>query len=253
MPNGVQWVEWQEQARDEVWVERLARIHQECPGIQVHHITGNARVGVMQVGKHTEEEAQRRIKDAGERWRHQVAVQHKLQLERVIEDLAARWKIISGDDTRLEEVMDTAMQEVLRRSNSAPEQAFGLAYDMPSVLHTHTNKIQKMQIQNPTIAYRSARRVPLGPTVLGAGYLSRLSRALSNCAPPISRCRRCVTPRTTSRARRARPTAGPARNEICWSLASATQAASCRERECCLLVLNAVTSTPQWIRQPKAA
>ena len=25
------------------------------------------------------------------------------------------------------------------------------------------------------------------------------------------------------------------------------------ERECCLLVLNAVTSTPQWIRQPKAA
>jgi hypothetical protein len=24
-------------------------------------------------------------------------------------------------------------------------------------------------------------------------------------------------------------------------------------RECCLLVLNAVTSTPQWIRQPEAA
>ncbi len=26
-----------------------------------------------------------------------------------------------------------------------------------------------------------------------------------------------------------------------------------RERECCLLVLNSVTSTPHWIRQPKAA
>jgi hypothetical protein len=26
-----------------------------------------------------------------------------------------------------------------------------------------------------------------------------------------------------------------------------------RERECCLLVLNSVTSTPQWIRQPEAA
>ena len=31
--------------------------------------------------------------------------------------------------------------------------------------------------------------------------------------------------------------------------------ASCQdpERECCLLVLNSVTSTPQWIRQPEAA
>ncbi len=26
-----------------------------------------------------------------------------------------------------------------------------------------------------------------------------------------------------------------------------------QERVCCLLVLNSVTSTPQWIRQPKAA
>jgi hypothetical protein len=25
------------------------------------------------------------------------------------------------------------------------------------------------------------------------------------------------------------------------------------QRECCLLVLNSVTSTPQWIRQPEAA
>ena len=67
VPNGLHWVEWQEQARDEVWVERLARLHQECLGIRVHHITGNACVGVTQVGKYTEEEAPRRIKDAGER------------------------------------------------------------------------------------------------------------------------------------------------------------------------------------------
>jgi|LauGreDrversion2_3_1035106.scaffolds.fasta_scaffold495159_1 hypothetical protein len=72
-------------------------------------MTGNACVGVMQVGKDTEEEAQRRITDAGERWRHQVAVQHKLELERVIGDLADRWKIIPGDDTRLEEVVDTSI------------------------------------------------------------------------------------------------------------------------------------------------
>ena len=123
VPNGLQWVEWQEPARDEVWVERLARLHQECPGIRVHHTTGNACVGAMQVGKYTEEEAQRRIKDAGERWRQQVVVQHKLELERVTEDLAARWKIIPGDNTRLEEVMDTAIQEVLRRSDSVPGQA----------------------------------------------------------------------------------------------------------------------------------
>ncbi len=29
--------------------------------------------------------------------------------------------------------------------------------------------------------------------------------------------------------------------------------ACCWERECCLLVLDSVTSTPQWIRQPEAA
>ena len=42
--------------------------YEECPGIQVHQITGNACVGVMQVGKQAEEEVQRRIKDAEERW-----------------------------------------------------------------------------------------------------------------------------------------------------------------------------------------
>jgi hypothetical protein len=31
------------------------------------------------------------------------------------------------------------------------------------------------------------------------------------------------------------------------------EAAPVHERECCLLVLNSVTSTPQWIRQPEAA
>jgi hypothetical protein len=78
----------------------------------------------MQVGRQAEEEVQRRIKDAGERWKHQVAVQHKLELARVIGDLTARWKIIPGDDTsRLVEVMDTAMQELLRRPSSVPEQA----------------------------------------------------------------------------------------------------------------------------------
>jgi hypothetical protein len=49
-----------------------------------------------------------------------VTVQHKLELERAIEDLAVRWKIVPGDDTRLEEVMDTAMQEVLGWSNREP-------------------------------------------------------------------------------------------------------------------------------------
>jgi hypothetical protein len=123
VPHGIQWVEWQKNARDEVWAERMALQRQECPGIQVHQITGNMSVGVMQVGKQAEEEVQRRITDAGERWRHQVAVQHKLELARVIGDLTARWKIIPGDDTRLGEVMDTAMQELLRRPGSVQEQA----------------------------------------------------------------------------------------------------------------------------------
>ena len=50
-------------------------------------------------------------------------MQHKLELARVIGDLTARCKIIPGDDTRLVEVMDTAMQELLRRPSSVPEQA----------------------------------------------------------------------------------------------------------------------------------
>jgi hypothetical protein len=101
-----------------MWAERMVLLRQECPGIQVQQITGNACVGVMQVGRQAEEEVQRRIKDAGERWKHQVAVQHKLELARAIGD-----KIIPGDDTRLVEVMDTAMQELLRRPSSVPEQA----------------------------------------------------------------------------------------------------------------------------------
>ena len=50
-------------------------------------------------------------------------MQHKLELARVIGDLTARCKIIPGDDTRLVEVMDTAMQELLRRPSSVQEQA----------------------------------------------------------------------------------------------------------------------------------
>jgi hypothetical protein len=123
VPNGIHWVEWREKARDEVWEERLALLHQECPGIQVHHITGNTCVGVMQVDRQAEEEVQRRITEAGERWMHQVAVQNKLELARVIGDLAAKWKIIPGDDTRLEEVMATAMKELLRQPRSVQEQA----------------------------------------------------------------------------------------------------------------------------------
>jgi hypothetical protein len=123
VPHGIQWVEWQENARDEMWAERMVLLRQECPGIQVQQITGNACVGVMQVGRQAEEEVQRRIKDAGERWKHQVVVQHKLELARAIGDLTAKWKIIPGDDTRLVEVMDTAMQELLRRPSSVPAQA----------------------------------------------------------------------------------------------------------------------------------
>jgi hypothetical protein len=76
VPNGIQWVEWQENTRDEVWAERMALLRQECPGIQVHHITGNACVGVMQVGRQAEEEVQRRIKDAGPRGRHPAGGSH---------------------------------------------------------------------------------------------------------------------------------------------------------------------------------
>jgi hypothetical protein len=115
VPHGIQWVEWQENARDDMWAERMVILRQECPGIQVHQITGDACVGVMQVGRQAEEEVQRRIKDAGERWKHQVAVQHKLELARAVGDLTTKWKIIPGDDSRLAEVMDTAMQDLLGR------------------------------------------------------------------------------------------------------------------------------------------
>jgi hypothetical protein len=116
-------VEWQDKARDEVWEERLALLQQECPGIQVHHMVGDACVGVMQVGKQAEEEVQRRITAAGERWMHQTAVRNKLEIARIIGDLTARWKIIPGDDTRLEEVMATAVRELLRQPNNVQEKA----------------------------------------------------------------------------------------------------------------------------------
>jgi hypothetical protein len=121
VPNGLQWVEWQDNARDEEWEERRALLQQECPCIQVHHIVEDACVGVMQVGRQAEEEIQRRITAAGERWMHQAAVRNKLELARIIGDLAAKWKIIPGDDTRLEEIMATAVRELLRQPNSVQE------------------------------------------------------------------------------------------------------------------------------------
>ena len=123
MSHGIQWVEWHENARDAVWTERLALLRQECPGIQVHHITDHACVGVMQVGKQAEEEVEKKVRDAGAQWRHQAVVQQKLELVRVIGDLATRWKIIPGDGTRLEEILDTAMHEVLRRPEGVQERA----------------------------------------------------------------------------------------------------------------------------------
>jgi hypothetical protein len=85
--------------------------------------TGEACVDVMQVGRQTEEEIQRGIENAGKRWRHQAVVHHKLELAKVIGNIATRWKLIPGDDTRLEEVMDTAVQEVLRWPSFVQEQA----------------------------------------------------------------------------------------------------------------------------------
>ncbi len=123
MPHGIQWVEWHENARDAMWTERLALLRKECPGIQVHHITDHARVGVMQVGKQTEEEVHKRVRDAGTQWRHQAVVKKKLELARAIGDLATRWKIIPGDGAQLEEILDTAMQEVLRRPDVVQERA----------------------------------------------------------------------------------------------------------------------------------
>ena len=74
VPHGLQWVEKHEDSRDEVWAARLAQLQRTCPGIRIHHATGEACVGVMQMGKQTEEEIRRRIESAGKRWRHQAVV-----------------------------------------------------------------------------------------------------------------------------------------------------------------------------------
>ncbi len=68
----------------------------------------------MQIGKHSEETVRKRIEDAGKRWRHRAVVQHKLELAKVIGSIAIRWKLIPGDDTRLEDLLDTAVLEVLQ-------------------------------------------------------------------------------------------------------------------------------------------
>ena len=63
------------------------RMPRHPSAVYMQQITGNACVGVMQVGRQAEGEVQRRIKDAGERYKHQVAMQHKLELARAIGDL----------------------------------------------------------------------------------------------------------------------------------------------------------------------
>ena len=54
---------------------------------------------------------------------HQAAVRNELELARIIGDLAVRWKIIPGDDTRMEEVMATTVRELLRQPNNVQEKA----------------------------------------------------------------------------------------------------------------------------------
>ena len=75
VPHGLQRVERHEDNRDEMWAARLAQLQRTCPGIRIHHTTGEACVGVIQVGKETEEEIRRRIENAGKRWLHQAVVQ----------------------------------------------------------------------------------------------------------------------------------------------------------------------------------
>ena len=74
----------------------------------------------------------------------------------------------------------------------------------------------------------NAFRVRRTPSVLALSLYRSLCSALSNGASRISRWRRCVIQRITSRARRASPTAGPTLVELCWIPASATPATSCR-------------------------
>ena len=52
-----------------------------------------------------------------------MVVQHKLELGKAIGSLAIRWKLIPGDDSRLEDLFDTAVLEVLRWPSSVQEQA----------------------------------------------------------------------------------------------------------------------------------
>ena len=72
VPHGLQWVERHEDSQDEMWAARLAQLQRTCPGIRIHHTSGEACVGVIQVGKQTEEEIRRRIENAGKRWLHQA-------------------------------------------------------------------------------------------------------------------------------------------------------------------------------------
>jgi hypothetical protein len=109
------------QITSEVWEERLVLLYQECPGIQVHHITekrvcrcdagGQASGG----GGSKEDHRSRGSVDAPSSGAEQARARTDNG------DLAAKWKIIPGDDTRLEEVMATAMKELLRQPRSVEE------------------------------------------------------------------------------------------------------------------------------------
>ena len=67
-------------------------------------------------GEHTHtrtNQAEEGLRSSWKRCRHQAVVQHELGLVKAIGSIAIRWKIIPGDDIRLEEVVDTAVLEVL--------------------------------------------------------------------------------------------------------------------------------------------
>ena len=123
VPVGLQWVEWHDGTWDDTWKERLTLLQETCPGIKAHHIVGDACVGRLQVRAHEEAEMQDLITAAGEKWEDRTAVRNKTALARKIGELAAKWKLVPGDNTRLEQTMATAVDELTERSNEVQEEA----------------------------------------------------------------------------------------------------------------------------------
>jgi len=74
----------------------------------------------MQVGRQGEEEIQRRNTTAEEKWRVQTAGRNRLKLVQIVGDLVAKWKIIPDNDTKLEEVMATAMRTLVEQQCRVP-------------------------------------------------------------------------------------------------------------------------------------